>query len=64
MALCTRDTGRTGKQMAKDVLYTLMVMFTLALGGMIKLMVWVFILTKTVPGTREIGKTTNNTVRV
>jgi len=50
--------------MAKDVSFTQMAMFTLVFGEMIKLMVRVFIPTRMVPGTRETGRTTNNTVRV
>lgn len=63
-AHCTRDTGGTEKQTAEDVLFTLTVMCTSVLGGKIKLMVLVYTPIRMVPGTKETGKTTNNTVRV
>jgi len=64
MAHCTRVTGRTGKQTAEDVLFTLTAMCTSVLGGKIKLMVLVYTPIRMGPGTKETGRTTSNTVRV
>ena len=56
-----RAGGKMTWQMAKDDLFTPMVMFTLAIGLTIKLMVMETILIWMVPNTKENGKKINST---